>query len=185
MTSANPNLPGDRPSPSLAAAISDPGLSRVVSRLIRTMERDSLVQDTLDELLQTLRVDRVVLYYFFRPWEGRVTAEALVDPSLSILGSTGPDACFNDEYADLYLAGRIRATPDILMADIHPCHRDFLRNLCVRANLVAPVLIPQGLWGLLIAHHCKAPRPWSEADVLIIRTAGHTLASAPSIQTIE
>ncbi|KYC44082.1 hypothetical protein WA1_02775 [Scytonema hofmannii PCC 7110] len=159
----------------------DRGLQRVLQRLIRTMERDTLVIQTTNRLRESLQVDRVALYYFYHQWHGQVTFEAISSEEFSILGSTGPDECFNSEYAALYLAGRIRAIPDIESESIATCHRDFLRSLRVRANLVAPVLTSKGLWGLLVAHHCQAPRQWSPSDIVLIQAQAKVLATAPCI----
>jgi GAF domain-containing protein len=158
------------------------GLQRVLDRLIVTMERDRLVRQTTNHLRESLQVNRVVLYYFYYQWQGQVTFESLSSDEFSILGSKGPDNCFNDEYAALYLAGRVRAIPDIESEAITSCHRDFLRNLQVRANLVVPVLTPKGLWGLLVAHHCQAPRSWTSSDIELIQKEAQTLATAPCIQ---
>ncbi|XGV98036.1 MAG: GAF domain-containing protein [Leptolyngbya sp. BL-A-14] len=160
----------------------DPKLRRVNTVLSKTLERDRLVKQVTHDLQQSLRVDRVVLYYFYRQWKGQVTFEALGDPKFSIFGSTGPDACFNDEYAALYLAGRVRAIANIETESIAECHRDFLRAMQVRANLVVPVLTTQGLWGLLVAHHCQAIRPWEEKDIREMQHGAELLANAPSIR---
>jgi GAF domain-containing protein len=161
---------------------SDLGLQRVVNRIIQVMERDDLVQETTDRLRDALQVDRVVLYYFYRHWEGRVTFESLSQSEFSILGSTGPDECFNGEYAKMYEEGRVRAIEDIETAAIADCHRDFLRTMKVQANLVVPVLTQKGLWGLLVAHHCRSTHPWSESDVKLMQDGATTLATAPSIR---
>lgn len=162
--------------------MSDQGLRRVAERLTATLARDVLVQTTVSNLRHYLNVDRVVLYYFYREWEGRVTFESVSSREFCILGSTGPDECFNGDYASLYKAGRVSAIPDIEIAPIHPCHRDFLRSMQIRANLVVPVLTPKSLWGLLIAHHCQDTRPWSDSDIEAMQKAVHTLATIPSIQ---
>jgi GAF domain-containing protein len=158
------------------------GLEKVLHHLAKTIERDTLVQQTTQDLREALQVDRVVLYYFYREWKGQVTFEALSAQQFSIFGSTGPDECFNADYAARYLQGRVRAIADIEVEPIHPCHRDFLRDLQVRANLVVPILIPRGLWGLLVAHHCQAPRSWSAADVEQMQTAAQALAHSAAIQ---
>jgi GAF domain-containing protein len=158
------------------------GLHTILQRLNQTLNRDQLVQSTTDNLRSFLQVDRVVIYHFYRQWEGQVTFESLSQPEFSIFGSTGPDQCFNDEYAALYLAGRVRAIADIETEPIQPCHRDFLRYLKVRANLVVPILTPVGLWGLLVAHYCRGSRSWSTADIERTQADALTLASAPSIK---
>jgi len=159
----------------------DRGLKRVLNRLTTTIERDNLIIETINRLRDTLAVNRVVLYYFYSQWHGQVTFESLSSDNWSILGSSGPDECFNHEYAGLYLQGRVRAIPDIELEPIADCHRDFLRNLQVRANLAVPVLTNKGLWGLLIAHHCQAPRLWTPSDIKIMVSEAQNLASAPSI----
>lgn len=167
---------------SLAASTSsDPGLQRLVGRLTQSLERDTLVQATTSALRGQLNVDRVLLYYFYSRWQGQVTFESLSDPSLSIYGSIGPDECFNDEYAALYEAGRLRAIPDIEAEPIAPCHQDMLRQMQVRANLVVPILTERkGLWGLLVAHHLQA-RSWSDDDLAAMRQGAADLAVAPAI----
>ncbi|MEM9267196.1 MAG: GAF domain-containing protein [Cyanobacteria bacterium P01_F01_bin.13] len=157
-------------------------MKSILQRLGQTMQRDQLVQSTTDDIRNSLQVDRVVIYYFYNQWEGQVTFESLSDRKFSIYGSTGPDQCFNDEYAELYLAGRVRAIPDIEAEAIEPCHRDFLRHLDVRANLVVPILTTKGLWGLLTAHQCQGSKIWSETDIKKMQAGALALASAPSIR---
>ena len=139
------------------------------------------MQETTDGLRQFLQVDRVVIYYFCAEWNGRVTFEALSHPKYSIWGMTGPDDCFNDEYAALYLAGRVRTIEDIEKAAIALCHRDFLREIQVRANLVVPILTAGGLWGLLVAHHCQGSRGWTPVDIERMKEGAQVLATASSI----
>lgn len=160
----------------------DPELKRLITRLYTTLERDQLVRQITGDLQQKLGVDRVLLYYFYRHWKGQVTFEALSAPQFSLFGSTGPDECFNAEYAALYLAGRVRAIADIETEPIAACHRDFLRAMQVRANLVVPVLIPQGLWGLLVAHHCQSVRSWEDSDIAAMQQGAKALANAPAIR---
>lgn len=162
--------------------MTDRGLQQLLNRLSHTLERDQLVQTTIQNLRSALQVDRVVLYYFYSHWKGQVTFEALSAPEFSIFGSTGPDDCFNAEYAALYQAGRVRAIPDIDRESIQECHRDFLRRLQVKANLTVPVLPPSGLWGLLVAHHCRMPRPWNPEDILQMQQGAEVLTQSPAIQ---
>ena len=154
---------------------------KILQRLNQTLERDQLVQSTTDELRRFLQIDRVVLYYFYSQWKGQVTFESLSNKKWSIFGSKGPDQCFNDEYAALYLAGRVRAIADIESESIESCHRDFLRHLHVRANMVVPILTQNRLWGLLVAHHCQSSRSWTKDEIEKMKMAALTLATAPSI----
>jgi len=171
--------------PTVHAAIATSESSRfggILQRLNQSMQHDQVVQSTADALREDLQIDRVVLYYFYRQWEGQVTFESLSHPRFSIYGSTGPDQCFNGDYAQLYLEGRIRAIKDIETATIEPCHRDFLRYMDVRANLVVPILPEGKLWGLLVAHHCQQPKAWTPAEIDRMRIGAEKLATASSIR---
>jgi GAF domain-containing protein len=159
----------------------DPALQNIFDRLYRDLGRDKLIQTTTNDLRSKLNADRVVLYYFYYQWSGRVTFESLSDDKFSILGSSGPDECFNGEYAQLYEAGRVRAIPDIEVESIAACHRDFLRQLHVKANLVVPILTPKGLWGLLVAHQCQSTYAWTVNEIAAMQSAAQDLAAAPSI----
>ena len=161
--------------------MSDPGLKQILNRLSYNLTRDKLVQNTTYKLRNYLNIDRVVLYYFYCKWKGQVTFESISSQEFSILGSTGPDECFNNEYAALYEAGRTSAIADITTAPIAECHRDFLSKLQVKANLVVPILPPKGLWGLLVAHHCQNPRLWSDEDIQIMQQEAKTLAETAAI----
>jgi GAF domain-containing protein len=162
--------------------MSDSSLQSIFDRLSRDLSRDTLIQTTTDELRAELHADRLVLYYFYYKWSGRVTFESLSDEKFSILGSSGPDQCFNGEYAKLYEDGRVRAIPDIESEPIEACHRDFLRELQVKANLVVPVLTPKGLWGLLVAHHCQSTYDWLPAEIATMQAAASKLAMSSSIR---
>lgn len=162
-------------------------IESIVNRLHRKMQLDEIVQTTTNDLIGFLKVDRVVVYHFYKRWEGRVTFESLSSKAFSILGSTGPDDCFNGDYAQMYLAGRVRAIANIATAEIAPCHRDFLHKLKVKANLVVPIVTGQSttdqkLWGLLVAHHCRSTREWLTADIEKMQAGALRLAAAPSVQ---
>jgi GAF domain-containing protein len=157
-------------------------LRKVADRLAKTLDQDLLIQQTTYELRDILKVNRILLYYFYSPWKGQVTFESVSDPKFSIFGKSGPDQCFSDEYAALYLQGRIRAISNIETEPIDECHREFLKTLKVRANLVVPILSPNGLWGLLVAHHCEDTRLWSLEDIRRMQNAATLLSESANIR---
>lgn len=166
------------------------GFQTILRRLHQKVSHDQVVQSTTDGLRKFLQVDRVVLYYFYREWAGQVTFESISDRQYSIVGMSGPDQCFNGEYAALYLDQRVRAIADIETEAIEDCHRDFLRHLQVKANLVVPILVEKTseqqaekrLWGLLVAHHCESPRAWTDSEIEQMKQGALVLASASSIK---
>ncbi len=135
-------------------------LRHITQGIRHSLDVESILNFTVQEVRWLLNVDRVVLYRFFPNWAGEIVAESVSQPQLSLLGQVIEDPCFMKDWHHTYQQGRISAIPDIHTAPIQPCHRDLLAGLQVRANLVVPILQGDHLWGLLIAHHCTAPRHW-------------------------
>ncbi|MEB3225406.1 MAG: GAF domain-containing protein [Synechococcus sp.] len=153
----------------------DRSLNRVNERLNRTLTRNQLLQQIADQTRWQLQVSRTVVYYFYREWKGQVIIESLSHGDFSILGSTGADDCFNGDYAAQYLRGRILEVEDTETSDFDPCHLEFLRSIRVRADLVAPIVVSERLWGLLAAHHHEV-RPWLVEEVEFIQHQAQSLS---------
>jgi diguanylate cyclase (GGDEF)-like protein len=99
------------------------------------------------------------------------------------------DHCFAQTYVQPYKNGRILAIEDIYTAGVSQCHIDLLAQFQVRANLVVPILQDEGLWGLLIAHHCSQPRQWQQLEINLLKElatqAGIAIKQAQLYQQLE
>ncbi len=145
-------------------------LNRISSQIRRSLKPEIIQQTTVHEIRQLLQSDRVAIYRFEESWHGQVVVESVIEPWGSTLGDIGADNCFAEEYATLYRQGRMRAIADIETAEINECHRDFLRRLDVRANLIVPILVQENLWGLLITHQCSNSRQWTEGEIELLQS---------------
>jgi PAS domain S-box-containing protein len=63
----------------------------------------------------------------------------------------------------------VTAKTDINDGSLNPCHQQLLAQFQVRANLVVPIIQREQLWGLLIAHHCCAPRQWQNLEIDLLK----------------
>ncbi|MBE9124923.1 MULTISPECIES: GAF domain-containing hybrid sensor histidine kinase/response regulator [unclassified Coleofasciculus] len=59
-----------------------------------------------------------------------------------------------------------------------PCLLERLRQSQVRALLVAPIIVHDCLWGLLIAHQCCELRHWQDSEKLFLKKIAEYLAVA-------
>ena len=51
---------------------------------------------------------------------------------------------------------------------LHPAISRHSKKLAVKANLVVPLLLPDGeLYGLLILHQCSQPRAWQPEEITL------------------
>ncbi|MBD2034871.1 GAF domain-containing protein [Leptolyngbya sp. FACHB-321] len=143
-------------------------LSAIAQRIRQSLNLQETLNTAVAEVRQLLQTNRVVIYRFNPDGSGAVVVEAVESGWLPLLGLAVQDNCFAATYIPLYQQGRIKATDNIQTDGLAPCHLALLAQLQVQANLVVPILQGGTLWGLLIAHHCAAPRHWQnwEADWL-------------------
>ncbi|MEB3289932.1 MAG: GAF domain-containing protein, partial [Leptolyngbya sp.] len=134
-------------------------------RIRRSLSLPELLQSSVDEVQRLLGCDRVLIYRFDADWSGRVVVEAVSDPQWSVVDRMIHDPCFEASWLEPYREKRYFAVEDVATANLTPCHADLLAGFQVQANLVIPIFQEDTLWGLLIAHHCQAPRPWQSIEI--------------------
>jgi GAF domain-containing protein len=137
-------------------------LNAIAQRIRQSLNLQETLNTAVAEVRQLLQTNRVIIYRFHPDWSGAVVVEAVESGWQSLLGMAIQDDCFVETYIPLYQQGRIKATNDIQTDGLAPCHVALLTPLQVQANLVVPILQGGTLWGLLIAHHCAAPRHWQD-----------------------
>lgn len=141
----------------------------IALRIRRSLNLDETLQTTVDEVRQFLNTDRVIIFRLEPDLSGRVTVESVGSEWKPILSTMIHDACFSEHYGERYRQGRIKAVRDVFNAGFSPCHIDLLIQFQIRANLIVPILQGEQLWGLLIAHHCSAPRQWQQQEIELLQ----------------
>lgn len=153
-------------------------LKQVTDQIRSTLELKAILQTIVREVCKLLNTDRVLIYQLLDNSKGEIIVEQVNGNWRSVLGMKAPPECFPDEYARLYFRGRIRGINNVQEACLSPCHRDFLENLQVQANLIVPINMETQLWGLLVAHECKAPRNWQDAEIELLQQLASQAAIA-------
>ncbi len=138
-------------------------------RIRQSLNLPDILQTTVDEVRQFLQTDRVLMFEFAPDFSGTVAVESVGSSWNSILNRWVQDPCMTDTYLVPFRQGQITVKNDIYAANIDPHHLELLVSCQVRANLVVPILQGDHLWGLLIAHHCNAPRDWQPLEVDLLR----------------
>ncbi|MEH1872609.1 GAF domain-containing protein [Nostoc sp.] len=161
-----------------------------ITRSIRqSLNEEDVIKTTVEEVRKALSTDRVLVYSFSANWSGTVIAEAVVPGYPKVLRSEIQDPCFAQDYVEKYQSGRVQAINNIYEAGLRDCHINLLESFAVKANLVAPILKDQQLFGLLIAHQCSRPRDWQQSEIdlcaQIAMEVGFALDNARLVQRIE
>ncbi|MEG4304808.1 PAS domain S-box protein [Microcoleus sp. D3_18a_C4] len=165
-------------------------LAKTALSLSESVNLEDIFNTTVTELRNILQCDRVIIFQFAPDWSGKVLVESVGSEWTAILSTQIHDPCVGESYIAPFKQGLFTSKSDIYTAEIDPCHRAFLTTFQVRANLVIPILKGEELWGLLIAHHCAAPREWQPSEIELMRQlatkAGIAIQQAdlfPQVQT--
>ncbi|TAG75834.1 MAG: PAS domain S-box protein [Oscillatoriales cyanobacterium] len=144
-------------------------LAKTALAIRDSLKLEDILNTTVTEIRNILLCDRVIIFQLAPDLSGRVVVESVGSEARPILSTQIHDPCLSESYFERFRQGLVTAKSDIYRAQIAPCHLEFLTNLQVRANLVVPILQGENLWGLLIAHHCVAPREWQASEIELLR----------------
>lgn len=177
-------------------------VNQVATQIRQSFDLPVILETAIQEIQRILQADRLLIFQFFPAlaelpqtvpsgltpadglplsW-GRVIHEAKSSDRIATILTWSPeDACFAQvpDCLEKYRKGFVQAVDDITVtyAD-HPCMQDLMRRADVRSKLVVPIVVQDGLWGLLIAHHCTEVRHWQESESTFIGRVSELLAIA-------
>ncbi len=112
---------------------------------------------------------------------GHVTYEARLSEDISSVLNFAEEGCFRpclDTYSR-YLLGQPIAVDNIDQQYAHAgCLLDFLHGAQIKSKIIAPIIVKNQLWGLLIAHQCKNYRHWEKTETVFLQHIAEHLAVA-------
>ncbi|HEY9876900.1 MAG TPA: ATP-binding protein [Leptolyngbyaceae cyanobacterium] len=183
-------------------------LNQVITRIQESLELSVILQTTVAEVRRFLQADRLLIYQFdlaksqnarsmadfqidAQPdaviaigkahHSGYITYESRANEQLPSVLHYTETYCFNDQ-PDCrlrYLEGKAYAVEDVQSTYQHStCLLTFLEQVQVRSKLVAPIVVNQKLWGLLIAHQCTHQRQWQPWELEFLQHIAEHLAIA-------
>lgn len=154
-------------------------IGEITLHLHQMNEIMALLNYGVQETQELFESDRTLVYQFLPGGDGVVIAEAVRAGWQSVIGQLIEDSCFQTHWAEQYRQGRISQVANVEQSSLAPCHIEFLTQLQVKANLVAPIIVRRSsnsqvsgepeLWGLLIIQQCSIPRNWHALEVQILK----------------
>jgi PAS domain-containing protein len=153
-------------------------VARIAEQIRQSLDLTTILNTTVEEVRQLFDTDRVLIFQFNPDWSGTVIAESVGAEWKAVLSEKITDPCLATTCVKQYQQGQESAIADIHSNDIDPCHVEILAGFQVQANLVVPILQDDQLWGLLIAHHCAAPRSWQSAEIELLKQLSSQVGTA-------
>lgn len=156
------------------AAALDQAVTRITSRLLRSLETDGILKIATQEIRQMLQVERVALYKFNPDWSGQFVAEsvALGWNRLMDIMPVVVDTHLQETQGGRYRHNETLAVNDIYTANHSACHIELLEQMEARAYVLVPVFVNQQLWGILGAYQNSGPRIWEESEISALAQIG-------------
>jgi PAS domain S-box-containing protein len=144
-------------------------ISQITQRIHQSLDIAEILQTTVNEVREFINSDRVLIFRLQSGGSGIVTTESVAAGWTPLLSTSLYDPVVNDVYINLCRQGLVTVEPDIYDGSIDPYYVEQLANLEVQANLVLPILQDDQLWGMLIVHHCQAPRKWQPGEIHLLQ----------------
>ncbi|MEI2583488.1 GAF domain-containing protein [Scytonema sp. PRP1] len=154
--------------------------TEITLKIRQSLQLETILQTAVTEVQKLLHADRVLIFRRWGDGSGTVVQEAVLPGFPVVLGKDLLDPCFERDYQEPYRQGRVSAIANLETANIQLCHKEFLAQFGVKANLVVPILQRDNLWGLLIAHQCEHPRNWNTPEIELLQQLANQIGIALS-----
>ncbi|MDZ8052355.1 MAG: methyl-accepting chemotaxis protein [Aulosira sp. ZfuVER01] len=143
-------------------------VNEITARFRGSLKTTHILNVAVTSIREAIKTDRVIVYRFDENWQGKIIAESVGTDWPQSLGKEIADPCFANEYVYKYQNGRVQALENIYAAGLTECHLEQLEQFAIKANLVAPILLDNKLYGLLIAHQCSGTRNWQKLEIELL-----------------
>jgi two-component system, sensor histidine kinase and response regulator len=179
-------------------------INQVTTQIRQSLELPVILQAAVHKIRECLSVDRLLIYQFNLPVSAPIGApidqasKQTKATSIPLSGKVAYESCASSEILPLiqsdthyqwattpkvyqsYCKGKRLATATVSGAvDLLDGPVAFLyKDHGVRAQFVAPLLVQDRLWGLLIAHQCGQPYDWQTREVEFLDQVTEHLAIA-------
>ena len=166
-------------------------LRAIALKIRQSLDLQSIIQITVQELQKTLNSDRVVILEFNRSDSGTILEESVKDNFSSMRGVSISNQYYQQIPSIINHPGDyFYSWEDINNDSIAPDYRQLLQQYQVKANLVIPLIRRSAVenksdliaypWGLLCVHQCSSTRKWTKDEIELLQQLGEQLNIALS-----
>lgn len=145
--------------------------AQLIQMLRRPISEEVLLKEAVDEIRESLKLDRAMFLRFNEDWSAVVTQESLQSGSpqtaQTVMYRLIEDPSFKEWYVRQSLESQIYAIASTQEASDY--YIKALEQIGATAFLVAPVVKSNKLYGLLIGQHSSGSRQWPQAALDVFR----------------
>ena len=157
-------------------------LWKVTQNIRQSLDLETILTTTVEEVRQVLQGDRVAIYRFWPDWGGDFVTESVGETWVKLVH---PDQSkvWEDTYLQATQGGRFQRQETFVVANIYQsgleqCHINLLEQFQAKAYVVAPIFFSETLWGLLAIYQNGTPRDWQTGEIELLEKIANQLAIA-------
>ncbi|WP_199247742.1 ATP-binding protein [[Phormidium] sp. ETS-05] len=155
-----------------------------------TVKLPEIVDLVVKRLRSALDADRVLVYQLQKDGSGICIAEEVNPLYPSVKGMSFSADCIPPPYLEAYQNGRVWSADDVRSELLARCHHKMLESLHARSMMAVGISClevgssasggktAKKIWGLLIIHHCRAPRMWTDDERELLQGVVNPMAIA-------
>lgn len=145
----------------------------LTQRLAQVLTLEEILNPCVKEIREFLHVDSLALHHK----NGHLTVKSLSENGTSQFKSSGEESGWEMEYAQEFEAGRIVAISDIEQSEVPATVVQHLKQVRMKAVLMAPVFVRGEWWGLLEAADSDS-RDWQGEMIDVLVDVANLIALA-------
>ncbi|MBD2571097.1 GAF domain-containing protein [Anabaena lutea] len=155
---------------------------RLTQQIRQSLNLEEILNTAVTQVRNLLAVDRVLFYRITENSSASIIAEAVSNPSLSIINSVHALDVLPPECYQHYLNGEVTIFNNCQNQEVIPWWAANLGVNQVTAQLVVPIIQESHLWGLLITHQCsdrtKCSAEWQPGEIDLLQQLANQIAIA-------
>jgi PAS domain S-box-containing protein len=152
-------------------------ITEVTQRIRQSLNFENILSTTVTEVRSLLQCDRVLISQILPDGAEHILVESVQADCLSLVGELlPPDRAVLE--CQSRSPGTVVSQPDLQSAVLDEVLRATFQRIGVKARLLVPITAEDGLWGLLVAHHCQHPRPWEAFEIEVLEELAAQVAIA-------
>lgn len=160
-------------------------LSEMALRIRHSLDLQEILNTTVAEVRQFFKADRTFIGIMqaegtalARPASGKIVAESVNAGYRSILGWEIADENFLNNLRMFYANNRLRCVWDTANTESCVALANFYSYYQISATLNVPIVLGDGLFGLLAVNQCSGPRQWQEFEIDLLEKLATQVAIA-------
>ena len=157
-------------------------IAQMIERIRQTLDTDTILSATTQEVGQLLKCDRVSVYRFNPDWSGEFVCESISPRWVPLIGegiaSIWVDTYLQETQGGKYAHREYSVVNNIYQMGYSQCHLDILEQFQIKAYVIVPVFSTNKLWGLLSAYQNSRFRNWEPEDVRLLEQIANQMGVA-------